>query len=90
MPCRRWSVTGRVQGVWFRESTRKQAEPLGLTGHAINLADGSVEVLACGDGSALDALEQWLARGPRLARVDGLTRLSVPEASPALSSFTTG
>jgi acylphosphatase len=43
---RAFRVEGRVQGVWFRESTRQQAERLGLSGHAINQPDGSVEVLA--------------------------------------------
>lgn len=67
MLCR---VVGRVQGVYFRASTREQAEELGLEGHAINLADGRVEVLACGAASALDRLRDWLHRGPSQARVE--------------------
>ena len=67
---RRFTIKGRVQGVWFRDNTRKIAESLGLSGHAINLNDGSVEVLACGDEAAIDQLAEWLRDGPRMARVD--------------------
>lgn len=62
-------VKGRVQGVWFRDSTRREAEQLGITGHAINLENGDVEVFACGSKEALDALCDWLKQGPPLARV---------------------
>ncbi len=66
---RRFTIKGRVQGVWFRDSTRKVAESLGLSGHAINLNDGNVEVLACGDEAAIDQLAEWLRDGPRMAKV---------------------
>ena len=66
---RKFRVEGRVQGVWFRESTRQQAEKLGISGYAINCADGSVEVLACGETEALGQLERWLHQGPPMARV---------------------
>ena len=67
---RRFTIKGRVQGVWFRDSTRKVAESLGLSGHAINLSDGNVEVFACGDEAALEQLADWLQDGPRMAKVD--------------------
>ena len=67
--CRKFRVEGRVQGVWFRESTREQADRLGITGYAINCRDGSVEVLACGETKALDALAEWLQQGPPMAQV---------------------
>lgn len=73
MGCRRFVVSGRVQGVWFRASTREQAERLGIRGHALNRPHGSVEVLACGDEAALDQLAAWLRHGPELARVETLT-----------------
>jgi acylphosphatase len=66
---RQFTVHGRVQGVWFRDSTRREAERLGITGHAINLPDGGVEVLACGTLAALAELEDWLRKGPPLASV---------------------
>jgi acylphosphatase len=62
-------IMGRVQGVWFRDSTRHQAEQLGLNGYARNLPDGSVEVVASGSNTALSALEKWLWEGPPLAQV---------------------
>jgi acylphosphatase len=70
--CRRCRVTGRVQGVFFRASTREQARRLGLTGHARNLPDGSVEVLACGEPEAVEALVSWLWQGPPHAAVTGV------------------
>lgn len=75
MPAARFLVSGKVQGVFFRASTREQALKLGLRGHAKNLADGRVEVLAEGDEYALDALGRWLHVGPPMARVAGVERL---------------
>ncbi|MEM1411660.1 MAG: acylphosphatase [Pseudomonadota bacterium] len=89
MPQRRYRIEGRVQGVWFRESTRREAAPRGITGHAVNHADGSVEVWACGDDRALDRLERWLAKGPPLARVNRLTRMDDPD-DPVPDTFRTG
>lgn len=76
---RKWLIAGRVQGVFFRESTRRQAEPLGLSGYAVNLSDGRVEVVAAGPASALDELERWLQDGPEAARVDAIERAAPPE-----------
>jgi acylphosphatase len=69
---RRFLVTGKVQGVYFRHSARLEAKRLNLRGLARNLPDGSVEVLAQGSAPALEALHQWLKRGPSQARVDGV------------------
>ena len=80
MPSVRFIVSGRVQGVFFRASTHDQAVRLGLSGHARNLADGSVEVVACGAAPALAALEDWLQRGPPLARVTSVDRQSIETA----------
>ena len=66
---RRFIVKGRVQGVFFRDSTRRIAESLGLTGYAINLPDGNVEVLACGDPEKIGELGAWLQQGPPMSRV---------------------
>ena len=74
MPAARFIVRGKVQGVWFRASTRDVAVRLGLTGHARNLANGDVEVLAMGDAEAIATLADWLQQGPPLARVDAVVR----------------
>ncbi len=79
MPCARFIVRGRVQGVFFRASTREQALKLGITGHARNLSDGNVEVVACGTDEALDELQKWLHRGPPSARVESVSREALPD-----------
>ncbi len=69
MPQRCYYISGRVQGVWFRESTRRKALGLGLSGRATNLEDGRVQVMADGLPSALADLEEWLQHGPPMATV---------------------
>jgi acylphosphatase len=88
MSARRFVVSGRVQGVFFRASTRQQAEQLGLTGRAINLSDGRVEVIAHGPPEALDRLGQWLLRGPDSARVEQVEVEAIDE--PVVDRFTIG
>ena len=73
MPCRHYIVEGRVQGVFFRASTREQAQNIGVQGWVRNLPDGRVETLACGSESQLSALELWLRKGPEMAVVSELT-----------------
>ena len=86
--CWKFKVEGRVQGVWFRDSTRRQAKVLELSGHAINCPDGSVEVLACGEPELLEVLSDWLRHGPPMARVKSVSR--VPFSGSCPSGFTTG
>jgi len=69
---RRLRVTGRVQGVWFRESCREVADRLGVAGSVRNRADGSVEVLAEGLPQEVQALVAWCREGPRGAEVTGV------------------
>lgn len=71
-----------MQGVWFRASTRQQAERLSLAGSARNLQDGTVEVVACGDEAALTALRQWLWRGPEHAVVTDVQCVPVEMVAP--------
>jgi len=63
-------VSGRVQGVFFRASTRDKATSLGLTGWVRNLANGDVELLVEGEPAAVARMLAWCHRGPALARVD--------------------
>jgi acylphosphatase len=88
MPAARFIVSGKVQGVFFRGSARERALALGLTGHAMNLDDGRVEVLASGSSDAIEALEQWLQRGPSAARVAKVFREDMVEQD--LFGFITG
>ncbi len=73
MACRRFRVSGRVQGVFFRSGTQDRARRLGLTGWVRNLPDGNVELVACGDETKLKQLEEWLWQGPPHARVENVT-----------------
>jgi acylphosphatase len=68
--CRRYLISGRVQGVAFRASARDAARSLCLTGFARNLTDGRVEVVACGECQRVEQLGDWLQQGPRWARVE--------------------
>ena len=86
--CRKFRVTGRVQGVFFRASTRDVATSLKVTGHATNLPDGSVEILACGDAAALRQLAEWLQSGPPMASVSGVE--SSPAECAVPTTFSTG
>ena len=82
-------VNGRVQGVFYRASTRDQASALGVRGHAINLPDGRVEVLAVGEEAAVEALCDWLWVGPPAARVTDVSCERLDEI-PEVRGFTTG
>jgi acylphosphatase len=91
MDCRRFTVSGKVQGVFFRAATANEARRLGIRGHAVNLADGRVEVLAIGTGPALAELRSWLQRGPSAARVDVVSEEPVSvELARTLKEFRTG
>jgi acylphosphatase len=72
-------VSGRVQGVWYRESCRREAERLGLAGWVRNRPDGSVEIEAEGERPAVDALVAWARRGPARAVVE---RMAVDDTPP--------
>ena len=63
-------ILGKVQGVWFRESMRLEAERLGVAGWVCNRDDGSVEAVIQGSDDAVDALIKWTHEGPPAARVE--------------------
>lgn len=65
----RLTVEGRVQGVWFRESARKEAARLGVTGWVRNKPDGTVEVVVEGPEDRVRRLAAWCHHGPTSARV---------------------
>ena len=70
MICRRSFVSGRVQGVFYRATCCTKGVSLGLTGFARNLADGRVEVMACGEDDAVNEFVAWLWKGSPASRVN--------------------
>jgi acylphosphatase len=65
-------VAGRVQGVWYRESCRRQADAAGVSGWVHNNPDGTVEAVLEGQAAAVDRVVAWMRHGPRHAVVTGV------------------
>jgi acylphosphatase len=78
MICKKCLVGGRVQGVFYRATAARRAHDLGLSGYARNLADGRVEVLACGADAAVSAFVNWLWIGSSGCKV---TSVEVTDAA---------
>ena len=70
MMCANIYVFGKVQGVYYRKSTKTQADDFGLVGWVRNRKDGSVEIMAYGTQTKLEKLYTWTAKGPPMARVE--------------------
>jgi acylphosphatase len=79
-------VHGRVQGVWFRASTRAEAERLGVRGWVRNLSDGTVEAHLQGETRSVDEMVAWCRVGPSGASVSGVELVDAP-ADDTLSGF---
>ena len=76
---RAFLISGRVQGVFFRDSTKKEALKLGLNGSAVNLPDGTVKVCLRGESEDIDLLERWLQIGPELAQVESVIEVDIDQ-----------
>ena len=76
---RAFLISGRVQGVFFRDNTKKEAIKLGLQGSAVNLSDGTVKVCLRGESEDIDLLERWLHKGPELARVESVIEVDIDQ-----------
>jgi len=70
--CKQCFISGRVQGVFYRDTTRQKAEKLQLVGYAKNLADGRVEVVICGSEKNVDQLCEWLWTGSEYSSVSNV------------------
>ena len=70
MQAQQFFISGKVQGVFFRQSAVDEATRLGLNGFARNLPDGRVEVVASGGSARLTEFIEWLQQGPPMAEVD--------------------
>ena len=79
--CKQVFISGRVQGVFYRESTRQQAEALKLRGAVRNLRDGRVEVQVAGDEESVALLIKWLKTGPKFAKVSNIEVIDMPSES---------
>jgi acylphosphatase len=90
MQCKKCLVDGRVQGVYYRATAAHRAEELQLRGYARNLADGRVEVLACGEREAVDTFVRWLWTGSSASKVTSVAVTEVAaEAADAPAGFFT-
>lgn len=76
--CKQIFISGRVQGVFFRDSTRIRAAELLLSGSVRNLHDGRVEVLVSGPEASVQKLIKWLKIGPKHAKVTTIEVLDCP------------
>jgi len=79
-------VSGRVQGVYFRRFTQKQAKQFSINGHARNLHDGRVEIIAEGESKIIEKFIKWCHKGPVTARVDHV-EITDLQADEELTSF---
>lgn len=84
--CAHLLISGRVQGVWYRGSTKDEARRLGLTGWVRNLADGRVEARVCGSREQVETLIQWCHQGPPAAKVSEV-QVSWEEAEETFTVF---
>lgn len=67
-------IKGKVQGVFYRQSTCEKANALGLTGFVMNLSNGDVLIEAHGTPTKVEELYEWSKKGPRLAKVNEVSR----------------
>lgn len=89
MICKKCVVGGRVQGVFYRATAARRARELGIHGHARNLPDGRVEVLACGDREVVEAFVSWLWIGSSACKVTSVEADDSPVSAPLPSGFHT-
>ena len=79
MVCKKCLVSGRVQGVFYRATCAHRAAELGVHGYARNLADGRVEVLACGEAAAVSVFVEWLWTGSTASKVVAVEIADAPQ-----------
>jgi acylphosphatase len=71
-------VTGKVQGVYYRQTAKEKALALGIKGKVMNLPDGNVQIIATGTKDQIDMLLQWCKEGPPKAVVSNVSFLEIP------------
>lgn len=80
-------ITGRVQGVGFRDALAAEAQRLGVSGWCRNRSDGSVEAVVAGAPQAVEAIIAWAHRGPAQSRVDKITVTELTSPGPIAGRF---
>lgn len=80
------TISGRVQGVWFRDSTRRKADSLGINGWVKNSDNGDVEALFQGKPEKINEILDWCKKGPPLSRVDNV-KVSEPSIDESFNDF---
>jgi acylphosphatase len=78
MSCLHLLISGKVQGVWFRESMRQEALINGATGWVRNLPGGEVEAVVCGNEAEVQAMLEWARKGPPLAKISDIETREIP------------
>lgn len=86
MACAHLLISGRVQGVAFRATTKRKAQQLGIKGWVRNIEHGKVEAVFEGDKEAVKKLIEWTKQGPRLAKVEKV-KVSWKENQPGFDDF---
>ena len=77
-------IHGRVQGVFFRESMRVEADRLAIAGWVCNRGDGTVEAMVQGESATVDEIVRWARQGPSMARVE---RVDIEQAEGNFNGF---
>ena len=80
-------ISGRVQGVWFRASTKEKADQLGLAGWVKNTNDGKVEAIFEGEEKLVQEMLNWCHRGPQLANVENVETIKQQKPSDVFDGF---
>jgi acylphosphatase len=86
MPQALLCITGRVQGVFYRDNAQEKAQALGLTGYIKNMPDNSVEALVQGEKEKIQAFAEWCKEGPSSAKVDQV-EISWQEPQETFTNF---
>ena len=81
------TISGRVQGVWFRASTRDKAEQLGITGWVKNTIDGDVEAVFEGEEECVQEMINWCHQGPPHSKVENVEIKKQQQTSNVFDDF---
>ncbi len=81
MPSKHILIKGKVQGVFYRATAKKEADKMGITGWVRNTSEGNVEIMASGNEAQLELFKEWCKKGPQRAIVGELLVTDTEEIS---------